>query len=263
MIKQPESGRPAPGQIDVWYRLTESLDAPDVIAARARLSREERTRCDQYRFGCDRRDYVVSHALLRTSLSRYLDVDPKMWTFDAGVHGKPYLTAAAQSGRTLTFNLSHTRGMVACAIASDVPVGIDVVRTDTTFDYPLVASSSFSADELAQLESCRQEEDRAAHFMEVWALKEAYTKATGQGLSADLSGFGFVIDSHVIRFLSPRGVDPHAWQFALFALEPHYRIAVAAECGRTTVPTIEARAAESGFGRTATVGAASSSAWKS
>jgi 4'-phosphopantetheinyl transferase len=228
----------APGQVHIWYQLTESIGEPALIAACALLSSEERWRCDRYRLACDRRDYAVAHALLRTSLSRYSDVEPQAWTFESGPRGKPEVSVRTRgSGVTLTFNLSHARGIVACAIASGAAVGIDVTRTDAAFDYSSIASRYLSRDELIQLDACSPRE-RSGRFIELWALKEAYTKATGRGLSEAVSDFGFLIEGDRIHFLPPPSVNPRAWKFGLFALEPHYRIGVAIACRDTPVWTI-------------------------
>jgi 4'-phosphopantetheinyl transferase len=240
-----------PGHVHVWYRLTESLGEPALAVARAMLSDEERSRHDRYRLACDRRDYAVAHALLRASLSRYSEVEPQAWTFDVGAHGRPELTIRAGLGARLTFNLSHARGIVACAITPGAAVGIDVTRTDAAFDYSSIASRYLSPDELVQLDACPPR-DRSARFIELWTLKEAYTKATGRGLSEAVSDFGFLIEGDGIRFLPPGNVNPGAWQFGLFALEPHYRIGVAIACRDTPVWTIRARPSDDGSEATAT-----------
>ena len=242
-IRRPDSLPVAPGDVDIWYRLTDSISQPALIAARALLSREERMRCDHYRLACDKRDYAIAHALLRTSLSRYGAAEPQAWIFRAGAYGKPQLAVRHQSMTELSFNLSHACGIVACAIAPGPSVGIDVVRTDVAFDYSSVGATYLSPDELAQLDACVPEE-RIARFMELWALKEAYAKATGRGLTEAVSELTFLIDASGIRFLPPPNVNPQSWQFELLTLEPHYRIAVAVERPDTSVWRIRARSAD-------------------
>jgi 4'-phosphopantetheinyl transferase len=230
----------APDQVHIWYRLTESLGEPALAVARALLSAEERSRHDGIRLARDRRDYAAAHALLRTSLSCYTEVEPQAWAFEAGAHRKPELSVRAGLGVRLTFNLSHARGMVACAIAPGTPVGIDVEPTDVAFDYSSIVSRYLAPDEIVQLDRCPPQ-DRSARFVELWTLKEAYIKATGRGLSEALSGFGFQIEGDQIQFMPPANVNAGAWQFALFALEPHYRMAVAIACKDTRVWKITAR----------------------
>ncbi|HLP65930.1 MAG TPA: phosphopantetheinyl transferase, partial [Rhizobium sp.] len=68
--------------------------------------------------------YVAAHALLRHMLSEALGGDPRAWAFETGRCGKPALAVVYGRPR-LHFNISHARGLVACAIAC-VPVGVDV-----------------------------------------------------------------------------------------------------------------------------------------
>lgn len=44
-------------------------------------------------------------------------------------------------------------------------------------------------------------DQRKCAFSRIWTLKEAYIKATGQGLACPLDGFAFDIDPVSIRFM--------------------------------------------------------------
>lgn len=237
----------APNEVHVWYRLTESLDDSALAAARSVLSSEECLRHDRFQFARDRRDYAAAHALLRTSLSRYADVSAHAWTFEKDTHGKPKLSPdRCGTGLALTFNLSHARGIVACAIAPGPPVGIDVERTDPTVDWSPVVERYFTRAEIAQLDRCLPS-DRAARFAALWTLKEAHIKATGSGLSESLPSPGFDLSGDRIRLLAPANVNAWVWQFTLFAPEPRYRIGVAIVRRRTTeVWKIIARSSDEG-----------------
>ena len=135
------------------------------------LSNEEREKQDNFRLYQDRRDYAVGHALLRTSLSRYGGTEPRTWRFTAGLNGKPELMDRTGSEAALVFSLSHTRRLVACAIASGAHIGIDVEYADTSFDYSLVMSRYFARHEILQIDRCPPP-DRAALFFDIWSLKE-------------------------------------------------------------------------------------------
>jgi phosphopantetheine--protein transferase-like protein len=222
----------APGQVHIRYRLTEGMSATSLTVARALLSHEERSRSDRYIRLNHRRDYVAAHALLRSSLSRYCDVAPQAWTFESDLRGKPALTLHRGA---FQFNLSHASGIVGCVIAKDAAVGIDVERTDIAFDCLPIASRYFSDRETAQLDRCAPRE-RAARFIELWTLKEAYVKATGQGLSADPGALEFELGDKRIRLRhagardrSSTG-DARGWHFAVFTVAPCFRISVAVNC---------------------------------
>ncbi len=177
----------------------------------------------------DRRDFAAAHALLRATLSHLAPRPPQDWTFTRAPGGKPHLTD--DHGTSLTFNLSHTRGLVACTVADAAPegVGIDVERVHRSpmSDWSAVIRRYFSDAEQQQLLSCAPDE-RTSRFIECWTLKEAYIKAVGDGLAHPLETFGFVwhADSD-LHFMPPPGTDNDAWTFALYAPSLHHRMAVA------------------------------------
>lgn len=240
-----------PHDVHVWYRHSERFDDSAVDAALSILSPEERRRHDNLRSAADRRDYAAAHALLRTSLSRYADVAPEAWHFESDSHGKPMIADRWRGGLKCSFSLSHTRGLVACAIAPGSTVGIDVERTDPSLDWSLVVRRCFSPAEIAQVEHCPPL-DRVPRFTEIWTLKEAHAKATGLGLSDSWPTFGFDVSGGRIRFMAPAAVEAESWQFALLTFA-HYRLAVAVERPDQVRRTITARCSDdSGTGHWAT-----------
>ena len=136
----------------------------------------------------------------------------------------------------LSFNLSHTSGLVACVICRRRDVGIDVESLDREVDWREIASRFFSAREVTSLHGSVKS-DEHAHFTELWTLKEAYIKAIGTGLSHPLHTFSFVYTGATsLRFEPAVRDEQSAWQFALFAPTARHRMAVAA--GRTGRETL-------------------------
>jgi 4'-phosphopantetheinyl transferase len=212
--------------VHVWHRTTDSADALDAYETDlSDLSPDERARCARFAFARDRRDFAAAHALLRTQLSRYADIRPTAWTFDARPGGKPFIVSSGESA--LAFNLSHTHGLVACAIARCGEVGIDVESVDRALDGRKIAARYFSKVECEWLDACDARE-RAVRFIELWTLKEAYIKAIGLGLTHPLNAFSFTFaDERRILFNPPPDIEASAWTFALFAPSAQYRMAVA------------------------------------
>jgi len=121
--------------VQIWYAPTESITDPALLAAyRQLMSADERLREKRFRFEKDRNTYVVTRALIRTVLSRYSSTDPCDWPFEENRYGRPELSRKSNAP-LIRFNLSHTSGVVACIVALERDVGIDVEditrRTET------------------------------------------------------------------------------------------------------------------------------------
>lgn len=79
----------------------------------------------------------------------------------------------------LHFNLSHSGGLALCALG-DSPVGVDIQIVKDTWREELPRRVC-SREELAWLDG---QEDRWGAFAQLWSLKEARVKYTGEGLRA-------------------------------------------------------------------------------
>lgn len=211
----------------VWYRLTESLDEAALASDAALLDDEERARSRRFVNAHDSRDFVAAHGLLRRALSRQRPIDPAVWQFESGAGGKPTLAAVHRGTPPLAFNLSHTRGLVACVVASAAQVGIDVESNDRGGDIEAIADRFFHPFESARLRDCPQT-IRRSRFLELWTLKEAYLKGVGAGLSMSMQDCVFELDgAGDVRF-SPASSVPDGWQFAVYGVAgDRYRMAIA------------------------------------
>lgn len=222
-----------PGEIHLWLSSYDPDPAPQFRAACLEvLSPEERERESRFHFAADRCQYLTSHALLRRTLSHYAPVDPTEWLFCANAYGRPDVlnTEAAQLG--LSFNLSHTHGLIVLAVATHRMLGVDVeniVWRKTSID---LAERFFAADEVAALQALPPRL-QSYRFFEYWTFKEAYIKARGMGLSLPLDQFSFHYpdDRSVSLIIQPELADePARWQFWQFQPTADHLVAVCAEC---------------------------------
>lgn len=85
--------------------------------------------------------------------------------------GKPYFLSNCEN----FFNISHSSNYVACVIG-DRPVGIDIEKTREGRQN--LAKRFFDESEAEWIKECDSDE----RFFRIWTLKEAYGKATGQGV---------------------------------------------------------------------------------
>jgi 4'-phosphopantetheinyl transferase len=216
--------------VHVWYAY-QNRNAkllPALKAARL-LDREEMSRYERYHFQEDKDLYLLSHAMLRVMLSQWAPVDPRDWQFSRSEHGKPAISHPVEY-QSLQFNISHTRGLAACAICTPFTVGIDVEYSKRQLSLLPVARRFFASDEIKYLEAASDEELRYA-FFEIWTLKEAYLKACGIGLFAEsLQDFAMVVedrDSAKIRFKNSISDSGRSWQFYRYRPDPDYLLALA------------------------------------
>ena len=214
--------------VDLYYVLLDSIAASGLEAEyRALLPAEEVSACDRFVFPEGRRQCLVSRVLIRTVLSSYTGDAPAAWEFDANSYGKPAVHCPA--GCPLQFNLSHTTGLVVCAVRLSGEVGVDVEDLTRRAADPALATNYFAPEEVALLESMPQDE-QPLRFLQLWTLKEAFIKAKGGGLSIPLKDFAFSFPPGRpprIAFHDPTLGDANQWQFTQLRLRRRYQVAVA------------------------------------
>jgi 4'-phosphopantetheinyl transferase len=219
----------ATDHVSVWLAEPSAWTAPEDHGRLLDvLSADERTRAERFHFDADRLAFVVAHGLLRMALSRHASVTPEAWTFSADSYGKPSIATPAS---TLGFSLSHTRGLVACAVSRSRPLGVDV--EDASRPAPLEVAERYFVDAERRDILATEPERRGRRFFEYWTLKEAFVKACGLGLSLPLDRFEFRRDAGGawrIAFAPPPLDDPPAWWFHAWST-PTHQAAVALRTG--------------------------------
>ena len=190
------------------------------------LTTKEQQHHDALRFDHGRRQYLITRALVRWVLSINSGAPPQDFVFATNRWGKP--TISKPDGIALAFNVSHTRGLVTCAVALADALGVDVeLPSDRgrTFE---IAQRFFSAAEIEALRSLPPEV-RDDRFFDYWTLKEAYVKARGMGLSLpfDQCTIDLSDPSNPAVAVAPEFDDGYGWQFQLATLSTGHRLAAA------------------------------------
>lgn len=152
------------------------------------LDDAERAAHDRHAKLPDRLRYAAAHALARHALSHRFDGDPTHWRFTENQHGKPRI-ATVLPAVDPRFNLSHTDGLVAVAVADGLELGVDVEALDPVSADLDTAEAFAHPSELRQLDP--DSTDFVATFYRLWTCKEALAKATGLGLSLEVRQFIF------------------------------------------------------------------------
>ncbi len=177
-------------EIHLWCVNTSDLDYK--IAKKhliCDLSADEIAKCNAYFFEKDKLSCLIGKSLVRRILSYYYPkIKPHEWCFSIGKYGKPFANHE-QVSAAFSFNLSHSREFVVCAVCCFGEIGVDVEYIRKMDDMDSVAQN-FSSCETEAIRRV-QGHDKLELFYRIWTLKEAYVKAIGLGLTVPLSDFGF------------------------------------------------------------------------
>lgn len=97
-----------------------------------------------------------------------------------GTHGKPFFPDFHE----IHFNISHSGNYAAVAL-SDIEIGLDIQEMRISDPERLARTGKrvFPEEEYRAFLACG---DRRTAFFREWALREAYVKWTGEGLTRDL-----------------------------------------------------------------------------
>jgi 4'-phosphopantetheinyl transferase len=197
--------------IHVWHAALER-DADSLNRLEVTLSLDEKARADRFHFANDRKRFVAARGLVRTLLGKYLQRPPASLEFSYGKHGKPFLSGENISSG-LCFNVSHSAGVAAYAIARGRNLGVDVELVRAEFGGENIARRYFSSHEVSDLLTLPAE-GRAKGFFHCWTRKEAYLKATGMGLQIPLDSFAVsLLPDRPAEFLE--GVESR-WHLAAY-----------------------------------------------
>jgi 4'-phosphopantetheinyl transferase len=173
------------GRVDVWRV---RLDEPAAVGSEAGvLSPDEIARAGRFHFERDRIHFTRCRSALRNLLAGYLAIPATEIRFEYLASGKPQL-ADQQNPRALQFNVSHSAGIALIAIGSEHRLGVDIEKIRDDVDTTALAERFFSLRERAGLQAL-PDHLRVPGFFACWTRKEAFLKATGDGLSFPLADF--------------------------------------------------------------------------
>lgn len=211
-----------PRGIAVWTVAVENIPRRLFPGLEELLCPAEKARAARFRFESDRQLYLAAHALKRLQLSAMVPrINPISWRFAPGPWGKPEVIGV----EAVSFNLAHSRGLVACAVSRTVELGLDVefVAPQAPME---VAPECFTPGEQLWVERASPRQ-RPSRFFRLWTLKEAVLKATGRGLYQSPRSFSFDFDPLRVSIQDPSLGMPSQWHFSQHMLVPDNILAVA------------------------------------
>ena len=174
------------------------------------LDVSRRAKADRFRFEKDKRLSVAAGALLQYALQMENVREP---SFDVTSNGKPYLVGE----ESLHFNLSHSEGMVMCAIA-EKEVGCDVEKKAVL--NRRLAEYVMTEYELERIYGFERDTEQQEMFFRLWTLKESYMKATGLGIRLEPKSFGMIARKDKVK-VTPL-VDEREFYFKEYFVDDGY-----------------------------------------
>ena len=164
--------------VHIWT-WEQEVDRDALSRLERELSQDEWRRVRCYSSNRIARRFIVRRGMLRRILGLYLKLLPRQVELFYSDHGKPLL--AANCSPPLQFNLSDSGALVALAVGSGHPLGIDIEQLRPLPDRFALAESHLTLPELKQfLES--DIPTRNIIFFRSWTRREAISKAEGLGL---------------------------------------------------------------------------------
>lgn len=170
--------------------------------------------------GNQRIEHMIGRQLLEYGLKEEYGRTYEVGYLDGG---KPYLPEAPH----IHFNISHTRGLVICAV-SDREIGIDAEYM-RDFRESLIQRVCSEAEKKyifqGQDKRNREADICRERFTRIWTLKESYIKAIGKGLAFPLREIEFFIKEEERQQVSVTAGIP-GWNYRQFILSGKYIISV-------------------------------------
>lgn len=138
-----------------------------------------------HRYGVENKkvEYLVGRYLTKNICGYYLNKKPQDIIIKKDRHGKPYLAETS-----IKFNISHSYGIVACAVTIGAEIGIDIEKIGD--DIIGIVKRFFAPNEVDYIfNSDLSSKIKNHEAYKLWTMKEAYMKAVGKGLSIQLDSF--------------------------------------------------------------------------
>ncbi|MBT3154609.1 4'-phosphopantetheinyl transferase superfamily protein [Streptomyces sp. CHD11] len=166
--------------------------------------------------------FAASRLLIKYTAAAALGIGPEDIDIAYRLGGRPYLRGLDQ----IEVALTHTGELMAVGISRVGRIGLDAECADRRFDLGLMRGRMCTPAEAAELDTL-SEEQQAACVLRLWTLKEAYTKALGQGMRLAFTEFGFGLALGGLR--TPDGVAAlgEEWAFATHPVLGRYLVSVA------------------------------------
>ncbi len=235
----------SPDRIDIWVTRPDQVTDDDLLKRyRALLAPEEGERMQRFVRDMDRHRFLVTRALTRSVLGRYLSVEAAALQFGKNRYGRPFLQNGGDDAQTLSFNITHTHDCVVLGITRQRTLGIDIESTSRRAATLGIADKHFSERECRALNALPAA-DQQQRFFAYWTLKESYIKARGMVLAIPLGKFSFdFADSGHFSFATDPDLQDDAaqWRFWQIGIAEDFLISICASTMDEPLPALNPHA---------------------
>ncbi|MET9960284.1 4'-phosphopantetheinyl transferase superfamily protein [Streptomyces sp. NPDC006326] len=207
------------GSALLWARMSElGEQLPQGDALRELLGRDW-SRYFELAHDDVRSRYAASRLLLKCAAGAVLRSDPAQLELTYGPTGRPYLRGYDQ----IDISLSHTGDLLLVGLTTRGLIGVDAERTDRPMYRDGLGRHVCTPYELITL-AALDERERNPSLVRLWTLKEAYSKAIGQGMNFRFTEFGFGPDGRPVQVQRPDGTPGAGdeWSFRTFVIDDEY-----------------------------------------
>ncbi|MFE6848237.1 4'-phosphopantetheinyl transferase family protein [Streptomyces sp. NPDC057686] len=153
--------------------------------------------------------FVASRMVLKYTAAAALRTEPAALDLAYKIGGRPYIRGFDQ----IDVSLSHADDLIVVGVSRTGRIGVDTEAAGRKMSFQLFHEQMCTPTEHAEL--TRMTGDRQGpELLRLWTLKEAYTKALGQGLRLGFTAFGFGLESGGLLAPDGSAASRGEWAFA-------------------------------------------------
>jgi 4'-phosphopantetheinyl transferase len=188
------------------------------------LSEDEKVRANNFKFAEHQNRFIAARGFLRQIISYYLKISNREIVFQYSDRGKPII-----QNNNLQFNVSHSQDLALYAFTNKHLIGIDLEYLRSNVECAKIAQRFFTSTE-SQLINSLPKDKQHQTFFHFWTVKEAYLKATGEGLVGGLDTVEVDLESDteiIIKAIAKQATKNNNWFFSSFIPEKDFIATVA------------------------------------
>jgi 4'-phosphopantetheinyl transferase len=210
-------------EVHLWL-VNLNISSQEIARLTNTLSPNEIARADRFKFEEHKNRFIAARGYLRQILSSYLQKSCCEITFKYSDRGKPKLP-----NTNLQFNVSHSQNIALYGFTDRNLIGIDIEYLRSNVECDKIAKRFFNEREFQIINNLLKEK-KAQTFFQFWTIKEAYLKATGEGLGGGLETVEIEFNRNleaVVKAIANSEAEAHNWFFESFIPETDFVASVA------------------------------------